>query len=111
MTIKNISFLLKKQGKFIFTLHNMFSSDEYTKFWKQQIKIDEIDLLSSKKVLIKHEYGEQIKNRFYSQEDVQTLLKGYNLKIIEYFIRNDELEPDWVKEISYNCIFYVATKF
>ncbi|MDJ1646104.1 methyltransferase domain-containing protein [Mycoplasma phocimorsus] len=109
-TIKNIEFLLKKQGKFIFTLHNMFSSEQYTKFWKEEIKVDEIDLLSNKKVLIKQEYGEEIKNRFYSQQNVKTLLENYNLTLNESFIRNDELEPDWVKEISYNCIFYVAQK-
>ncbi len=109
-TMKNIEFLLKNQGKFIFTLHNMFSSEQYTKFWKEQVKVDEIDLLSMKKVLAKEEYGEIIKNRFYTPDNVKTLLESYNLKLINQFIRDDSKEPDWVKEISYNCTFYVAKK-
>lgn len=53
MALNNIYNLLKKGGKFIFTIHDMFSTEEYKNYWLEKVKVYDLELFSEKKSSIK----------------------------------------------------------
>ncbi|ENY68886.1 Hypothetical protein, putative methyltransferase type 12 [Metamycoplasma auris 15026] len=111
---KKINNLLRdKNSHFIFTIHDMFSSDEYKNFWVNKIKVYSLPLFSNKKVLINPRPDiKHIKhiNRFYTHEDMLKIFDIYSFKLNKHFKRNDDLEEDWVKDISMPVIFYDISK-
>ncbi|MGZ9756594.1 hypothetical protein [Mycoplasma sp. 4423] len=107
-TIKNIKSMMHHNSKFIFTLHNMFSTKEYTQFWMRK-HIYKLPLFSKEKILTNIHYDTKIKNRFYTPDDIKTLMNQNGFIINELFNRDDRLEPRWVLNISTNCTFYICS--
>ncbi|WP_211305404.1 MFS transporter [Metamycoplasma auris] len=108
---KKINNLLRdKNSHFIFTIHDMFSSDEYKDFWTNKIKVYSLPLFSNKKVLINTRLGIKHINRFYTHEDMLKIFDIYSFKLNNHFKRNDDLEEDWVKDFSMPIIFYDVSK-
>ncbi|MCV3753410.1 MFS transporter [Mycoplasma enhydrae] len=106
--IKNL--LRGTASRFLFTIHDMLSNDEYKDFWLNKIKIHECDIFSNKKVLTSKQYGIKIKNRFYSHEDMIKIFQDLGFKLNYHFKRNDTLEEAWVTNISKPCVFYDISK-
>ncbi|ACF07220.1 ubiquinone/menaquinone biosynthesis methyltransferase [Metamycoplasma arthritidis] len=105
--LKLIRQLLKDENsKYIFTVHDMFSNDEYCKFWTETKKVNYLDTLSDEKILEPH----NIKTRFYRHEDIVQLTNEFGFEIVESFKRDDSQEAKWVLEISYPVVFYVFAK-
>ncbi|MEA4115437.1 methyltransferase domain-containing protein [Mycoplasma sp. 744] len=110
-TLHNIFNLLKENGKFIFTIHDMFSRQEYANYWLNVVKVNDLELFSSKKVLTNKQNNILIKNRFYTPNDMQKLLsQEFNFKILEVFKRDENKEEEWVKKISTPLLFYIVEK-
>ncbi|ULH67852.1 class I SAM-dependent methyltransferase [Mycoplasmoides gallisepticum] len=111
MALNNIYNLLKKGGKFIFTIHDMFSTEEYKNYWLEKVKVYDLELFSEKKVLSNKENDIWVKNRFYTQEDMKKILSDeFNFKILEVSKRDEKLEEEWVKKLSKPLLFYVTQK-
>ncbi|VEU58838.1 MFS transporter [Mycoplasmopsis gallinacea] len=109
-TFQNIYKLLKNDGVFILTTHYLYSKPEYENYWKNIVKIDELELFDDKKVLTTTEFGVSISNRFYSVKNIINLANTHNFVVDKMFNRNEEEEPDWVKTISTPVTFYCLKK-
>ncbi|AXE61035.1 methylase [[Mycoplasma] phocae] len=108
---KKIRILLKdKKSRFIFTIHNIFATDEEKNFWINKIKIYELKTFSNKKIQDYEIHGLKNKNRFYSHEDMIKIFNKYKFKINNSFKTKTKIEENWLLELSSPCIFYDISK-
>lgn len=108
--IKIKELLRDEKSRFVFTIHDIFSSQEYKDFWINKMKIYSLPTLSSKKILSHKHHGIKTKNRFYTHEDMLKIFDEFAFKLHHYFKRDNDLEEDWVNKISMPCVFYDISK-
>nr|WP_237076506.1 class I SAM-dependent methyltransferase [Mycoplasma phocoeninasale] len=108
---KKIRLLLKDvNSHFIFTIHDIFASDEEKDFWINKIKINEQEIFSNKKILDYEKHGIKNKNRFYSPEDMIKILDEFKFKINNSFKTKTKTNENLLLELSGPCIFYDISK-
>ena len=108
--------VLKEQGTFIFTSHDINGNKEYKKFWDEQ-KSKWIEGQNDKKL---YEYGDLIDSEidendsfihFPEDNEIYEMAKAQNFKIVYSNFRDIiEEENDNVKEFSGNTKFWVLKK-
>ena len=114
---EEISRVLKRNGKFIFTTHDREADENYFEFWKEQEKIWQAgqqrkelyefgDLITSSK-----NESSEIFIHIPNKAEVIKLFEKEGFQLLETFYRNEKFdESPKVKEKSGECRFWILKK-
>ena len=117
LALREISRVLKPEGKFIFTTHDRHAAKAYLAFWAEEKARWDAGLQNARL----YEFGDLIttsKNEpreiyihIPTVPEVAHWLDRHHFTVMETFYRSDQFdEPDKVKEKSGECRFWIARK-